>query len=149
MHTFTFNTGPGRSRDPQLFFTFKLKLDALLDAISEDEFDLVFGSSHVGAIRVVSCQVDGVEFALGGADSAADALVLINKGRAALEASSGLSLDLFFGEYKLGISEGSCACLTEVNAGDLSLGVVIGLNFDVFFVEFDELVLSGPCQLQV
>ena len=90
-----------------------------------------------------------VELALGGADSAADALVLIHEGCAALKASCCLSLDLFLCKYELGISEGSCACLGEVNSGDLSLGVVIGFDLDVFLVEFDEFVLSGPCQLEV
>ena len=90
-----------------------------------------------------------VELALGGADSAADALVLINKGCAALKASCCLSLDLFLCEDKLGISEGSCACLGEVNSGDLSLGVIIGLDLDVFLIEFDEFVLSGSGQLEV
>ena len=43
-------------------------------------------------------QVDGVEGALGGADAAADALVLIHYGSAAAKATCGLLAHLLLGE---------------------------------------------------
>ena len=73
-------------------------LDALTAAFGEDGEDLraveVIDALHIGALA----EVDRVELAACGADTAAKALVRIHEGRAATKAACRLFLHLLFGE---------------------------------------------------
>ena len=61
---------------------------------------------HFRAFRPLTEKMDRVKFALRRADTAADALVLINDRRAALKASRRLFADLFLCEHELRVAEG-------------------------------------------
>ena len=82
--------------------------------------------------------MDGVELALGCAQAAADALVLVDLGSAAAKAAGGFLAYLLFGEGQavIGESLGLCSVVT----GNLTRGVVKADGDDgIFLVELDEL----------
>ena len=82
--------------------------------------------------------MDGVELALGGAEAAADALVLVDLGSAAAKAAGGFLAYLLFGEGQAVIGESLGLC--SVVAGNLTRGVVKADGDDgLFLVELDEL----------
>ncbi len=94
-----------------------------------------------------SLEMDGVEGALRGADTAADAGDRVDDGGAAAQAAGGLDLDLLFGEALFVLFEGLGGVDTGDQCGFLSLGVVIGINSDVVLVELEEVsVLTGQSQ---
>ena len=81
-------------------------------------------------------QVDGVEGALGGADAAADAAVLVHDGGAAGQAAGRLLADLLLGQGAVVLAE---RVGRGLHAGILAGAVVIGLDQDVVLVQLDEI----------
>ena len=87
---------------------------------------------------MVPVKRDGIELALRGADSAANASVLIHNRGSAAKASCSLFLDLLLGEGGLGLLEA-----LGIHASDgaflLAAGSVIAFHKDVVLVQFYEL----------
>ena len=73
-------------------------LRSALDHIRQQGSDLVFGLYHSAALRMLAVEVDGVERALGGAEAAAYAAVLVHYGSTAAQAPCRLLAHLLFGE---------------------------------------------------
>ena len=105
-------------------------------------------------MRVVDLlEADGVELALGGADAAADALVLVEDDCAAAEAALGLLLHLLLGEHTAQIVEGLLRLFGGAVVRVLARGVVKALDrhghgrgierLVVAVVTADELALAG------
>ncbi len=69
-------------------------------------------------------KVDGVKLALGGADAAADAHILIDDDAAAAEAAGGFLLDLLLGEGTAQILE-ALLCLLGGRTGGLLAGCIV------------------------
>ena len=82
-------------------------LDALLRHVLEKRSDLVFAADHGRGLRNIALQMDGVEHAAGGAQTAADAAVRINHTHATAQAAAGFRLDLLFGEGETVMLEGA------------------------------------------
>ena len=59
------------------------KLRNAFGVVSEDGWNLLLGNDHIAALGVLAEQVDRVKLALGGADAASDALVLVHDGGSA------------------------------------------------------------------
>ena len=80
--------------------------------------------------------MDGIEAALGGADAAANALVLVHYRGAALEAAGRFLADLLLRERAMIFSE---FALDGYYARILAGAIVIAFHHDILLVEFDEI----------
>ena len=82
--------------------------------------------------------MDGVEFAARRTQTAADAAICVNDGRAAFEAAVCLFFDLLLGQRQAQIVEG-LRRVARLAAGCLARSVVIALDADIVAVKFDKL----------
>lgn len=113
-------------------------LQASLGGIAKKSGDLIFGPPHVGHLWMIPMEVDGIEFASGGAKSAADALIRIDDGSAAGEASSRLLLHLLFGHSEVSILEGVLIIDLLIHSDLGSASVIVIIDDDVALIEGDE-----------
>ena len=107
-----------------LLFLGELDLQGLLCTVSQNIRQLLLAGDHVGTLGALTMELNGTEFTLGSADTAADALVGVNDGCAAAQASCRFCLDLLFREGELCIPEGLLVVNILTGAGDLTGGVV-------------------------
>ena len=94
---------------------------------------LVF--DHRGALGAVAIQVDGIERALGGAQTAADALVGVDDRGTATQAAGGLGAHLLLGKGLDVLAKGRSLLALAVDMCHLAARVVIALNHDIVAVE--------------
>ena len=80
-------------------------------------------------------QMDGIEGAFGGTDTASYTPVLIHDGRTATEATCCLAAHLFFGKRLMVVGK---RITLGFHTRVLTVAVVIGLDDNLGFVEFDE-----------
>ncbi len=76
-------------------------------------------------------ELNGTEFTLGGADTAADALVGVNNGCAAAQASCRFCRDLLFREGELCIPERLLMIDILTGTGNLTGRIIILLDLDI------------------
>ena len=73
-------------------------LDGTLERVLAQAGELLLVFDHRGALGAISIQVDGIERALGGAQTAADALVGVDDRGTAAQAAGGLGAHLLLGK---------------------------------------------------
>ena len=114
-------------------------VDGLLCSLGEKTLDLIFAAHHVGSGGNIALEMDSVKHALGGAQTAADALVGVHDAYAAAEAAAGFTLDLLFGEGETVVLK--AACLGGIVQDGLTLGAVIAVLAEdqIVLVELVEL----------
>ena len=114
-------------------------LHLTLGGVGTDGLELVLGRDHLAVLRTHALEVDGIEFALGRADAAADALIRIDNAAAAAQAAGRLGADLLFGERHAVVLHGAHLLAVDSNDGTCGLFDLLGRQNDVVLIELLEL----------